>query len=175
MCTNRHVPFGSALSPLVSRALHQGIYMCIYIGKGKSFRPSLQPMRNSGTDPDRIWRHRYSSVKPWTAFKKGLYLYGGDTNSCPGLYPKAACPDFRIGYRLGKYSHLAHMLLPVSMEPWTMIKKALPLCGSDTSSYPGPTLSSLVPIVTSVVGYIKNFSHCPLIYMYIYIYIYIYI
>ena len=41
-------------------------------------------------------------MEPWTAIKKGLPQCGGDTSSCPGPYPTAACPEFHIGCRLGR-------------------------------------------------------------------------
>ena len=45
------------------------------------------------------------SMEPWTAIKKALPQCGGDTSSCLGTYPTAACSELHIGC------------------PWTVIKK----------------------------------------------------
>ena len=76
------------------------------------------------------------SMDPLAATKKGLHKYGGDTSSCPGPYPMAACPEFHLGCRLGRYSiptNKQYKILiittitlpiccPVSMEPWAVTK-----------------------------------------------------
>ena len=49
------------------------------------------------------------------------------------------------------YDRCETMLPPVSMEPWTAIKKTLPQCDSETNSCPGPYPMAM-PTVTSVVG-----------------------
>jgi hypothetical protein len=36
----------------------------------------------------------------WAATKKALHYCGGDTSSCPGPYPTAACPEFHVSFRL---------------------------------------------------------------------------
>ena len=41
------------------------------------------------------------SMEPWATTKKSLNYWGGDTGSCLGPYPTAACPKFLIGCRLG--------------------------------------------------------------------------
>ena len=41
------------------------------------------------------------SMDLWTATKKGLHSFGGDTSSCPGPYPTADYPEFHFGCRLG--------------------------------------------------------------------------
>jgi hypothetical protein len=78
-----------------------------------------------GRDPDRSWCHLHTSLKlfwslpmaPWTSvasyecaatqsmdawavIKKASQECGGDTSSCLGPYPTAACPEFHIGCRL---------------------------------------------------------------------------
>ena len=42
------------------------------------------------------------SVDPWAAIKKPSQECGGDTSSCPGPYPTAACLEFLVGSRLGR-------------------------------------------------------------------------
>ena len=39
------------------------------------------------------------STEPWAVTKRALH---GDTSSCPGPYPTAACPEFHAGCRLGQ-------------------------------------------------------------------------
>ena len=83
--------------------------------------------RPSCRDPERTWYHLHTRVKlfwsqpmapwtsaaayqcaapqfmePWAATKKDLHQCGGDTSSCLGPYPMAACPEFYIGCRLGR-------------------------------------------------------------------------
>jgi hypothetical protein len=41
-------------------------------------------------------------MDPWAAIKKASQECGGDNSSCPGPYSTAACPEFHIGYRLGR-------------------------------------------------------------------------
>ena len=57
-----------------------------------------------------------------------------------------------------------HMLLPMSMEPWVVIKKALLSCGGDTSSCPVPTQQPLVLSFTLVVGKTRTF-HLAVVYV----------
>ena len=42
------------------------------------------------------------SMDPQAEVKKTLHWCGGDTISCPGPYPMAACPVFHVGCRLGR-------------------------------------------------------------------------
>ena len=42
------------------------------------------------------------SMEPWPATKKALHQCEGDTSSCPGPYPTAACPEFHISCSLGR-------------------------------------------------------------------------
>jgi len=42
------------------------------------------------------------SMDSWAAIQKASQECGGDTSSCPGPYPTAACPEFNIGCRLGR-------------------------------------------------------------------------
>ena len=37
------------------------------------------------------------SMDPWAVIKKASHECGGDTSSCPGPYPTAACPKFHVG------------------------------------------------------------------------------
>ena len=106
-----------------------------------------------GRDPDRSSCHLHTSVKPfWSQpmapwilaaayecaaaqTKKALHQCGGDTSSCLGLYSLTVSHQWQA--RPITF-HLAHMLLPMPMEPWTATKKALSYsqCGGDTSSCP---------------------------------------
>ena len=76
-----------------------------------------------GMDPERGWRHRYTSFLfeahgsvDWAAAhsyvaidfygamgcdQQSFTLVWGDTRSCPGPYSTAACPEFHIGCRQG--------------------------------------------------------------------------
>ena len=61
-------------------------------------------------ESNRSWCHRHitSMIKlfwsqpmvPWAAIKKASQKCGGDTSSCPGPYPTAACPGCRLGREL---------------------------------------------------------------------------
>ena len=105
------------------------------------------------------------SMEPWTAMEKALLQCGGDTSSCPGSYPTTACLEFHIGCRLGR--ELLNLFLPpVSMEPWTAIKKALPQCDGDTSSCPCPYPMAPCPQCHRLLARPKTF-HLILVYTYL--------
>ena len=100
-------------------------YLLYYIYEGilKSFRPSLQPTRNSRqaavgqglgqepVSPPHQFKYLFvaahgsmdisvaQSVDPWAA---NLHQCGGDTSPCPGPYPTAACLEFEVGCRLDR-------------------------------------------------------------------------
>jgi hypothetical protein len=43
------------------------------------------------------------SMEIWAATRKALsYSCGCDISSCPGTYPTATCPGFRVGCGLGR-------------------------------------------------------------------------
>ena len=98
----------------------------IYTYEGKVSRLSLQPTTRNWISGHWVgtwsWCHLHTSVKlfqsqpmtPWTlaaayeypaaqsmdtwaAIKKASQECGGDTSSCPGPYPTAACPEYHIG------------------------------------------------------------------------------
>ena len=39
------------------------------------------------------------SMDPWDVSKKALHQCSGNTSSCLGPYPLAACPEFHVGYK----------------------------------------------------------------------------
>ena len=41
-------------------------------------------------------------METWAATKKALYECGGDISFYSGPYPKAACPEYHVGFRLGR-------------------------------------------------------------------------
>ena len=105
-----------------------------------------------GSDPDRNWYYRHTSVKlflvtvhdfmdigssirvsaiqsmePWAATKKALHYCGSDPRSClSSSVPNGRLSRFSCQLSASPRTfHLARMLPPMSMEPWIAIKKAL--------------------------------------------------
>ena len=53
--------------------------------------------------PVAAYEHGEKFLTSWTAIKKkALPQCDGDTSSCLGPYPRAICPKFHIGSRLGE-------------------------------------------------------------------------
>ena len=79
-------------------------------GQGEKFWPSLRETQDKqplGRDPKRSWCHCHTSVKlfwsqPMDCDQKGFPPMWQWHQPFSGSHPKAACPGFHIGCRLGQ-------------------------------------------------------------------------
>jgi hypothetical protein len=85
------------------------------------------------------------SMESWTATKK-LYTSVALTPVPVGVpTQRPLVPSFTLVVGYAENFSSFPVLPPMSMEPWAAIKKALNLCGGDTSSFLGPYSTAACP------------------------------